>query len=150
MDGPTGSGGDAPSQSGSTEPLVHEGVQPPRSITAGPAISCSPRPCRITFEGFTASEPARVEVHAWLQRLGALTAAMTDGEVTMEALDRGHAERHYRVRMELAMPAGTVKIGAEHPSNLPHEDIYVAIRNALRAAKRALELQVQEQDGRTP
>jgi hypothetical protein len=72
---------------------------------------------------------------------------MTDGEVTVEAVDRGHAERRYRVRMELAMPAGVVHVGADHPSNRQHEDIYVAIRNAFRAAKRVLELQARGQEG---
>ena len=146
LDGSTGSGGAAVPPHGSTEPSRDDPRQPPRPAPAAPVGPS--RTCRIVFEGFTASEPARVEVRAWLERLGALTAAMTDGEVTMEALDRGHAERHYRVRMELAMPAGRLKIGPEHPSNRPHEDIYVAIRNAFRAAKR--ELEAREQVGRTP
>ena len=145
LDGSTGSGGAAVPPHGSTDPSRDDPRQPPRPAPAAPVGPS--RTCRIVFEGFTASEPARVEVRAWLERLGALTAAMTDGEVTMEALDRGHAERHYRVRMELAMPAGVVKIGPEHPSNRPHEDIYVAIRNAFRAAKR--ELEAREQVGRT-
>jgi hypothetical protein len=41
--------------------------------------------------------------------------------------------------MELVMPAGPVRVGPDHPANLPHEDVYVAIRNAFRAARRELE-----------
>ena len=96
------------------------------------------RPCRITFKGFPASEPPRVEVRAWLARLGALTAPMIDGEVAIETLDQGRKERRYRVRIELVMPAGPLIVGADHPANLPHEDVYVAIRNAFRAARREL------------
>jgi hypothetical protein len=49
--------------------------------------------------------------------------------------------------LELAMPAGAVNIGPEHPSNHPHEDVCVAIRNAFRAARRELELQVRGEEG---
>lgn len=96
------------------------------------------RPCRITFHGFAASEPPRIEVRAWLSRLGALTAPMTGGEVAIEAIEQGRKERRYRVRMELLMPGGPVLVGSDYPGNASHEDIYVAIRNAFRAARREL------------
>jgi ribosome-associated translation inhibitor RaiA len=97
------------------------------------------RACQITFGGMLASEPTRVEVHAWLDRLHELTASMTGGQVLIEAVDRGHKERHYRVRMNLTMPTGVVVVDHDHPSNGPHEDVFVAIRNAFRAARRQLE-----------
>jgi len=78
-------------------------------------------------------------VHAWLEKLDALTASMTGGQVLIEAVDRGRKERHYRVRMDLTMPTGVVVVDYDHPSNGPHEDVYVAIRNAFRAARRQLE-----------
>ena len=95
--------------------------------------------CQIAFGGMLASEPPRVEVHAWLDRLGALTASMTGGQVQIEAVDRGRKAQHYRVRMDLTLPTGVVVIDYDHPSNAPHEDVYVAIRNAFRAARRQLE-----------
>jgi len=36
-----------------------------------------------------------------------------------------------------------VTVGPEHPSNGAHEDVYVAIRNAFRAARRRLEISAQ-------
>jgi hypothetical protein len=80
-------------------------------------------------------------VHAWLARLGDLTAPMLGGEVAIEAVEEKRKERRYRVRVQLNMPKGPVIVGADHPVNLPHEDVYVAIRNAFRAARRELELQ---------
>lgn len=74
-------------------------------------------------------------------RLGALTAPMLGGEVAIEAVEEKRKERRYRVRMQLNMPQGPVIVGSDHPVNLPHEDVYVAIRNAFRAARRELELQ---------
>jgi hypothetical protein len=105
-----------------------------------PARPVAPRAnCQISFVGTTASEPPRAEVHAWLAKLGPLTAAMTEGRVVIEAVDQDHKERRYRVRMDLTMPHGVVTVGHDHPNNGAHEDIYVAIRNAFRAGRRELE-----------
>jgi hypothetical protein len=127
MDGPTDSIDDA-----------RVATLAPDSPRSGASVLPIP-PCQIIFEGFPASEPPRIEVRAWLARLGALTAPMIRGEVAITALDRGRKEARYRVRMELVMPAGPVRVGSDHPANLPHEDVYVAIRNAFRAARRELE-----------
>jgi hypothetical protein len=57
----------------------------------------------------------------------------------IEAVEEHRKQRLYRVRMELTMPRGPVIVTHEHPSNTAHEDLYVAIRNAFRAARRQLE-----------
>ena len=86
----------------------------------------------------------RSEVRAWLDKLGALTTPMIGGQVVIEAVDEGRREdRRYHVRMELTMPEGLVVVGPDHPSNGAHEDVYVAIRNAFRAARRQLESSAQ-------
>ena len=108
--------------------------------TPAPVRQVAPRAnCQIAFVGTTASEPPRAEVHAWLAKLGLLTAPMTEGRVVIEAVDEDHKERRYRVRMDLTMPHGIVTVGHDHPNNGAHEDIYVAIRNAFRAGRRELE-----------
>jgi hypothetical protein len=98
-----------------------------------------PNACQITFIGMDAVEAAKLEVRAWLPRLGVLTAEVTGGHVRIEAMDERRKERRYRVSMELAMPEGVVVVTHEHPSNSAHEDLCVAIRNAFRAARRQLE-----------
>jgi len=98
-----------------------------------------PRPCRIDFEGCTGTEAARVEVRAWLDRLGELTAPMTGAEVVIESIFEPRKERLYRVRMRLTMRAAVVAVAPDHPNNGPHEDIFCAIRNGFRAARRQLE-----------
>lgn len=113
-------------------------------------VPIPPRPCQIIFEGFPASEPPRAEVRAWLARLGALTAPMISGEVAIEVVNQGRTEPRYRVRMELVMPAGPVRVGLDHPANLPHEDVYVAIRNAFRAARRELEARLGAEAAAVP
>jgi hypothetical protein len=98
-----------------------------------------PRPCRIDFEGCAGTEAVRVEVRAWLDRLGDLTAPMTGAEVVIASIVEPRKERLYRVRMRLTMRAGVVAVAPDHPNNGPHEDIFCAIRNAFRAARRQLE-----------
>jgi hypothetical protein len=128
--------------------VATDALESPPPVADVPVVP--PRPCRITFHGVAPSEPPRIEVRAWLARLGALTAPMTGGEVAIEAVDQGRKERRYRVRMELVMPAGTVLVGSDHPANLPHEDVYVAIRNAFRAARRELELRPADETVAVP
>ena len=125
--------------------VVVPAVVAPSPIAAAPALP--PRfihPCHIIFKGMDPSEAGRVEVRAWLDRLGPLTTPMIAGQVVIEAIDEGRRDdRRYHVRMELTMPEGVVTIGPDHPSNGAHEDVYVAIRNAFRAARRQLEISAQ-------
>jgi hypothetical protein len=123
------------------EPLSTGTDSAPLVAILAPALAARVVPrgvCQIAFGGMLASEPPRVEVHAWLDKLG-LTAPMTAGRVLIEAVDRGRKPQHYRVRMNLTLPTGVVVVDYDHPNNGPHEDVYVAIRNAFRAARRQLE-----------
>ncbi len=95
--------------------------------------------CRITFAGMDSTEAVKLEVRAWLPRLGVLMEGATGGHVVIEAMDERRKERRYRVRMEWVMPEALLIVAHDHPSNVPHEDVYVAIRNAFRAARRQLE-----------
>ena len=111
----------------------------------GPVVVVRPpRPCRIDFEGFSGTEAVKVEVRAWLDRLGELTAALTNAEVAIEATQEPRKDRLFRVRMRLSMRAGVVVIPPDHPNNGAHEDVYCAIRNGFRAARRQLESYLKE------
>lgn len=100
--------------------------------------------CQITFVGMDAAEPIRLEIRAWLVRLGPLMTDVKSGHVLIEGVEEHRKMRTYRVRMDLPMSNGTVvSVTHEHPGNGAHEDVYVAIRNAFRAARRALEEHVK-------
>ena len=93
----------------------------------------------VKFSGVEVVEAAKVEVRAWLTRLGVLTEQLTAVQIEIESVEERRKPRLYRVRMELVMPANTVLVPFEHPSNVAHEDLFVAIRNGFRAARRLLD-----------
>jgi hypothetical protein len=93
------------------------------------------------------AEAVRQEVRAWLPRLGVLAHQVTKGHIRIEALEAHRRERLYQAGMELTMPDGIVTVTQVHPSNLAHEDVYVAVRNAFRAARRELEEYFKTHDG---
>jgi ribosome-associated translation inhibitor RaiA len=95
--------------------------------------------CEITFLGMDPVEATRVEVRAWFARLGALMDPVSSGRVFIEAVDEHRKERLYRVRMDLETSRGLVAVCHAQGMNASHEDVYVAIRNAFRAARRQLE-----------
>jgi ribosome-associated translation inhibitor RaiA len=99
----------------------------------------NPTACEITFLGMDPVEAIRVEVRAWFARLGPLMEPVSSGHVFIEAVDEHRKERLYRVRMELATSSGPVTVSHAQGMNASHEDVYVAIRNAFRAARRQLE-----------
>jgi ribosome-associated translation inhibitor RaiA len=108
--------------------------------------------CEITFLGMDPVEATRVEVRAWFTRLGALMEPVSSGHVFIEAVDEHRKERLYRVRMDLETSRGLVAVSHAQGMNASHEDVYVAIRNAFRAARRQLEngLAARGDDGPAP
>jgi putative sigma-54 modulation protein len=87
-----------------------------------------------------AVEAAKVEVHAWFAKLAPLTPGLTASHVVIAVTDERREGRLYHVNMELFLPGGTLLVEHGHPRNGPHEDIYVAIRNAFRAARQQIEV----------
>jgi hypothetical protein len=59
-----------------------------------------------------------------------------------------HRERLYSVRINLAVPGGTIWINRGNPWERAHADVYVAIRDAFNAAVRRLEDFARRRDGR--
>jgi hypothetical protein len=98
-----------------------------------------PTSCRVTFVGMDAAEGAAAEVRGWIPRLGIIMDSASAVHVLIESVEERRKQRLYRVRMELTMPDGVMAVSHDHPSNTAHEDVFVAIRNAFRAARRQLE-----------
>ena len=89
-------------------------------------------PTELTFHGLDHSDSAEAAVERWVARLEQLHARLTRCEVVIDQPHRRARHRDFHVRVLLAAP------GIELASNAEHDDIYLAIADAFRAAHRQL------------
>jgi cold shock CspA family protein len=65
---------------------------------------------------------------------------ITSCRVMVEAPHRSHRKGiHYHVRIELSVPGKELVVGRHPGHSDAHEDVYVAVRDAFRAARRELQ-----------
>jgi ribosome-associated translation inhibitor RaiA/cold shock CspA family protein len=105
-----------------------------------------PIPLSIHFRGLEPSPAVEDFVHRWVSKLETVHDRIERCEVV---IDRPHQHHHqgqrYRVRVTLAVPGPNVEVSRDHGLDGAHEDVYVAIRDAFRAARRQLEDHVRRQ-----
>ena len=101
-------------------------------------------PVRITYRGMTQTDALEAAVHdriAWLEQHG---ARLNGCQVAIESPHRHHQKgQHFHVRVDLTLPGGEVVAGRSPPDHVEHEDCYLAIREAFRAARRQLDDRVR-------
>jgi cold shock CspA family protein len=74
---------------------------------------------------------------------------ITGCRVTVEKAQRRHHQGNlFRVRIEIDAPGKELAVTRTGPRDHAHEDVYVAIRDAFRAAVRQLEDHVRERGGK--
>ena len=100
-------------------------------------------PFQITFKGMPATPEVETEVRAWLEKLAPLRAGarMTSGQIAIEAVFEHQRHRQgyrYQVQMRLATDGNPMTVGVDDLANVPHEDVYVAVRNGFRSIRRQL------------
>jgi len=70
------------------------------------------------------------------QRFGRIMSC----RVVVEAPHRHHRRgRHYQTRIDLHVPGGEIVVSREPPLHAAHEDVFVAVHDAFKAARRKLE-----------
>lgn len=103
-------------------------------------------PVQITFKGMDSSEAVRRRVEREVAKLEKLFGRLTECRVVVEAPAR--PARHgglFGVHVHLSVPGGRhVAVSREPAADQAHEDAYVAIRDAFRAARRQLRVHVRK------
>ena len=99
---------------------------------------------RIKFTGMPVHADAEAEIRAWLDKLAPLRAGaqLTGGQIAVQAVFEHHGKRqgvHYQVQMQLGSEGNPITVGSSDVGNLPHDDIFVAIRNGFRSVRRQLQ-----------
>lgn len=105
-------------------------------------------PLELTFRDMTSSESVTDTIHRWLSRLEKVHQRIERATVVVERPH--HSQRHgqgFHVRIELAMPDHVVNVAHDPGNEAAHTNVYTAIGDAFRAAKRQLQDHARIQRG---
>jgi hypothetical protein len=97
-------------------------------------------PLRINFHGMPKSQPLERWVAAWMHKLESVCPHLIRCEVAIEAPH--HSQRNglpVHVRIDISVPDGEIVVSRDPGPREAHEDAFVAVRDAFRAARRQLE-----------
>jgi len=101
---------------------------------------------KVTFKDMQVSDALEAAALRHAAELERFHPRMTRCEVTIASPHRHHRQGQlFSVRVDLTVPGREIVVNREHPVSHAHEDPYVALRDAFRAARRQLEDQVRRQ-----
>ncbi|MBX3155044.1 MAG: ribosome-associated translation inhibitor RaiA [Deltaproteobacteria bacterium] len=97
-------------------------------------------PVQLTFRDMDSSPALEGFVRRWMTKLERVYPRIERCDVTVERPHQSHKHGQlYRVLVRLAVPGPDIVVSHEHPLDGAHENAYVAVRDAFRAARRQLE-----------
>ncbi len=97
-------------------------------------------PLQITFRHMDPSEALETRIRTLAARLDKFSAQIMRCRVIVEpATHHQHHGGLYDFHIDITLPDEEIAIRRAHPENHAHEDPYVALRDAFRAARRQLE-----------
>ncbi|HTT01317.1 MAG TPA: HPF/RaiA family ribosome-associated protein [Steroidobacteraceae bacterium] len=96
-------------------------------------------PLQITFRQMDPSPALEARIRELAARFDRFSAHITRCHVIVEPR-AGHQRQGglYEFRIDLTLPDQEIAVRRAHPANHSHEDPYVALRDAFRAARRKL------------
>jgi len=105
--------------------------------TESPAVQL---PLQITFRHMETSPALEARIRELAARLDRFSANIMRCHITVEAPHKHHRQGGlFEVRVDITVPDKEIAIRRSHPVHHSHEDVYVALRDAFRAARRQLE-----------
>ncbi|MEE8594138.1 MAG: HPF/RaiA family ribosome-associated protein [Candidatus Bipolaricaulota bacterium] len=97
-------------------------------------------PLEISFEGFDRSDALEQNIRDRAAKIERFYQHIVGCHVVVEAPHRHHHKGNlYSVRIEITVPDGELIVNRNPQEHHSHEDVYVAIRDAFKAARRQLE-----------
>jgi ribosomal subunit interface protein len=97
-------------------------------------------PLQVTFRNMSASPALEADVREKAGKLDQFCDQIMGCRVVVEAHHHHHRQGNlYHVRIDITVPDGEIVISREHDQHHSHEDVYVAVRDAIKAARRQLE-----------
>ncbi len=103
---------------------------------------------QITWRDMESSEALEAKIREQVQLLERFYDRITACRVVVEQLHRHkHKGNLFNVRIDLSVPGSEIVVNRESGKDHAHEDPYVVVRDAFRAAKRQLEDYVRRHRG---
>lgn len=107
-------------------------------------------PLEIRFHNMKPSESMETAIRERVQKLEELGEHIVSCRVTVDAPHRHHAQGNlFTVTVDVRLPGGEVIASRDSGVNHAHEDAYVALRDAFKAARRRVQDHVRVQRGKT-
>jgi cold shock CspA family protein/ribosome-associated translation inhibitor RaiA len=108
-------------------------------------------PLQVAFRNMDRDPMIEAEIARKAEKLEEFSNHITSCTVTVEAPHRHHQQGNlYRVRIHLSIPEHhEIVVDRQDGDRHAHEDVYVAIRDAFKAARRQLQDVVREMRGAT-
>lgn len=98
------------------------------------------RPLQVTFQDLPVDPQARELIEEKVAKLEMLSVGLQGVRVVVTSPHQRHRARNrYAVRVEMTLPGRELVTSREHGDHPSTENLFVAIRNAFRAAERQLD-----------
>jgi len=105
-------------------------------------------PLQITFHQVDPSAALEARIRELAARLERYSDHITRCHVTVQAPHRHHQQGNlFDIHLDITVPGREIAIRRAHPADPSHEDPYVALRDAFRAARRKLQDYERERFG---
>ena len=96
-------------------------------------------PLQITFLGMARSTAVETQIQRWVEKLDRSYGRITRCAAWVEQPPlHGRKGNTFHVRVELEVPGETIVVSRDHGLDHGHENVYAAISDAFRAARRRL------------
>ena len=94
----------------------------------------------ITFRGMPNSPSAEAAIRRWVARLEHVYHRIQRCSVVIEQPHRNQRQgNQFHIRVDIAVPDHVIEVSRDAGHDPKHEDIYIAIADAFRAARRQLQ-----------
>ena len=105
-------------------------------------------PLQITFRHMDSSDAVAARIRERSEKLERFFDRIVSCRVVVECQHPRRQQGHlFRVRVDLKVPGGEIVVGRDPEAHHAHEDVYVAIRDAVDATRRLLEDHVRQGRG---
>ena len=103
----------------------------------------------VNYEHMQRSDELDARIREYVDQLEQRFGRIISCRVVVQAPHKHHRRgTHYHTRIHLHVPRGEIVVTREPPLNKAHEDVFVAVHDAFRAARRKLEERVRQHTGR--